>query len=138
MQKAVSAVEHARRVGDASHFAVVPKSLPPGLLLIEPVGDPGEDGVTDVYSYGGLKVVVKYTAVPGKHPCGTQTCIRDTEVGVVTPEAPSLSHAAIWLTGNASSAQQEADVRQFWTKAAWVPTAEAGWFTKLAIEGDIP
>lgn len=138
LQRAASAIDHARRAGDGSHFAVVPKTLPPGLLLMEPVGGPEDDGVTDVYSYGKLKAFLKYTAVPGKHPCGAQTCIRDSAVGVVTAEAPSLRHVSIWLTGGESSAGQKAEVTEFWTRTTWVPTAKAAWFTELAIAGDIP
>ncbi|MBW6435841.1 hypothetical protein KZ829_19045 [Actinoplanes hulinensis] len=137
LQKAAVGIDLARRVGDARHFAVVPERLPPGLVTMEPIGDVMEDGVMDVYSFGDLKAVVKYTAVPGDRPCGEHTCLRDTEVGFVTDEAPSLRHASIWLTGQASSAGQETEVRQFWAKTTWVPTAEAEWFTKLAYEGDV-
>jgi hypothetical protein len=137
LQKSAADIDLARRAGDGSHFAVVPERLPPGLVSMEPRGDVMDDGVTDVYSFGDLKAVVKYTAVPGARPCGEQTCIRDTEVGFVTAEAPSLRHASIWLIGQASSVRQEAEVRQFWAKTTWVPTAKAGWLTKLAYEGDV-
>jgi hypothetical protein len=104
---------------------------------MEPVGDVMDEGVTDVYSFGNLKAVVRYTAVPADRPCGDHTCIRDAKVGFVTDEAPSLEHAAIWLVGKASSAQQETEVRQFWAKTTWAPTAKAGWLTQLAVEGDV-
>jgi len=137
LQKAAAGIDLARRAGDGSHFAVVPERPPPGLVTMEPIGAFMDDGVTDVYSFGDLKAVVKYTAVPGDRPCGEHTCVRDTEVGFVTAEAPSLRHASIWLTGQASSVAQETEVRQFWAKTTWVPTAKAGWFTKLAYEGNV-
>ncbi|SDS70044.1 hypothetical protein SAMN04489716_1396 [Actinoplanes derwentensis] len=137
LQKAAADIDLARRAGDGVHFAVVPERLPPGLVTMEPAVDAYLDGVTDIYSYGDLKALVKYTDVPGRRPCGEHTCVRDTEVGFVTAEAPSLRHASVWLTGQASSAGQESEVRRFWAETRWVPTAEAGWFTKLAYEGDV-
>jgi hypothetical protein len=70
LQKAAADIDLARRAGDGRHFAVVPERLPPGLVTMEPIGDLMDDGVTDVYSIGDLKAVVKYTAVPGDRPCG--------------------------------------------------------------------
>ncbi|WP_221328083.1 hypothetical protein [Actinoplanes sp. L3-i22] len=138
LQRTASEIERQRRTGATTHFAVVPKALPPELVLLAPVEGPDWQGVTDIYSYGELKVVVRYTADPGDHPCGDQTCLRDTKVGVTTAEAPSLTHASIWLTGTAASPEQETRIRQFWTTTTWVPTAGADWFTQAALQGDVP
>jgi hypothetical protein len=137
LQKSAADIDLARRNGDGIHFAVVPERLPPGLVEMWPLKEVPDDGVTDVYSFGHLKAVVKYTDVPGGRPCGEHACVRDTEVGFTTSEAPNLRHASIWLAGQASSVRQEAEVRQFWAETTWVPTVEAGWFTKLAYEGDV-
>lgn len=137
LQRTASEIEHARRIGAPAHFASVPKELPPGLILMEPVELPGDYGVIDVYSYGELKVFVRYSPDLREPPCGTETCVRATKVGFVTDQAPSLEYAAIWLTGKASSPEQEAGVKDFWAKTTWVPTARADWFNKLAMEGDV-
>jgi hypothetical protein len=135
LQKAAWDIDYARRDGYV-HFFMMPKTMPPGLLLLQPIGEVATDGVTDVYSYGQLQAMVRYTVDHGKDPCGRQTCVRDGETGFEDPEAPSLHYMAIWLAGKASSAEQEAQVRRFWTTTTWVPTAEAKWFTKLAWEGN--
>ncbi|MEU8658249.1 hypothetical protein [Actinoplanes philippinensis] len=137
LQKSAADIDLARRAGHGEHFAILPHHLPPGLVAMEPAGDPSYDGVVDIYSYGDLKAVVRYTADPGDRPCGEHTCIRDTEVGVQTREAPSLRHASIWLTGRPSSPAQDTEVRRFWATTTWLPTAETGWFTQLAHEGDV-
>ncbi|GID58880.1 hypothetical protein [Actinoplanes couchii] len=130
-------IDLARQAGKGIHFAVVPEHLPPGLVSMEPADDAVYGGVTDIYSFGTLKAMVKYTATPGDGPCGKQSCVRAAEVGVETAEAPSLHYAGIWLTGQPSSPQQETEVRDFWAGTTWLPTAEADWFTELAHEGDV-
>jgi predicted membrane-bound mannosyltransferase len=135
LQKAAATIELTRRTGEVAHFAVVPKVQPPGLTGMEAFGNTASDGVTDIYSYGRLKVFVRYTADPGPRPCFEHTCLRDGAVGFVTADAPSLAHASIWLTGTPSPPDETA-VRRFWTKTTWVPIAEATWFTDLAIQGE--
>jgi hypothetical protein len=91
LQAAAASIDRDRRVGHVSHFALVPTTLPPGLVQMEAIGDPGDDGVTDVYAYGLLTAIVKFTAIPGQHQCGDQPCVRDSAVTVTTPDAPSLT-----------------------------------------------
>jgi hypothetical protein len=130
LQVDAAAIDWARRTGQVSHFALVPQDLPPGIVRMEPTGALADDGVTDVYSYGAVRAVVKFTAVPGELPCGDQTCVRDEDLSVSTSDAPSLRHVAVWLTGTPS-----AEIQQFWAKTGWVPTAKAQWFTDLATQG---
>lgn len=133
LEVSASAIDLARWNGQVSHFALVPKSMPPGIVRMEPTGAQAEDGVTDVYSYGALNAVVKFTAIPGEHPCGDLPCVRDMHLTVSTADAPSLRHVAVWLTGTRSPDATE--IQQFWATTAWVPTAEAGWFADLAAQG---
>jgi hypothetical protein len=135
LEMAAASIDSVRRIGQVSHFALVPQSMPPGIVRMEPTGGVADDGVTDIYSYGALKAVVKFTAVPGEHPCGDQPCVRDAELTVATPDAPSLRHVAVWLTGTPSP--EATEVQQFWAETGWVPIAEAEWFTDLAMQGAI-
>ena len=127
-------IEEDRRAGQRWHFALVPKELPPGLVRMEAIGDPRDDGVTDVYSYHDLRAFVKFTAAKGAHPCGTAECVRSGSVSVWNPDTPGLTHVAVWLSGTGTAAEA-APLRSFWTKTAWVPISQAGWFTNLAIKG---
>jgi hypothetical protein len=127
-------IDLERRAGHVSHFALVPKTRPPGLARLEAIGGPGDDGVTDTYASGALRAIVKFTALPGAHPCGVQTCVRDSEVGASTPDAPSLEHVAIWLSGDGP---ELVPIKKFWAETAWVPVADAPWFTDLAARGDL-
>ncbi|MEV4342938.1 hypothetical protein AB0J83_00460 [Actinoplanes sp. NPDC049596] len=124
-----AAIDEDRRAGNVAHFALVPKTPPPGLRRMEAVGDPADDGVTDVYSVGGVRAIVKFTAVPGEHPCGELTCIRDGATGVVSPDAPSLTHVSVALTG------EDAQARTFWATTAWMPVGQASWFGELRSPG---
>lgn len=134
LQAAAASIDRDRRVGHVSHFALVPATLPPGLVQMEAIGDPGDDGVTDVYAYGLVKAVVKFTAVQDRRPCGDQPCVRDSALAVTTPDAPSLNHVAVWLTGTPS--RDDPGVRRFWAETTWVPIAKASWFTELAAQGE--
>jgi hypothetical protein len=127
-------IEEDRRAGQRWHFALVPQELPPGLVRMEAIGDPSDVGVTDVYSYRGLRAVVKFTAAPGAHPCGTVECARSGTVSVWNPDTPGLTNVAVWLSG-VGTAAEAAPLRSFWAKTAWVPISQAGWFTDLAING---
>ncbi|GIE78817.1 hypothetical protein Aph02nite_47670 [Actinoplanes philippinensis] len=137
LQRSAADIDLARRAGRGEHFAILRQHLPPGLVAMEPVDGPSDDGVVDIYSYGDLQAVVRYTADPGDRPCGEHTCIRDTEIDVRTREAPSLRHASVWLTGRPSSPAQDTAVRWFRATTTWLPTAKTGWFTQLAYEGDV-
>ncbi|BEL06616.1 hypothetical protein Q0Z83_048070 [Actinoplanes sichuanensis] len=135
LETTAAAIDWERRHGRATHFALVPQNRPPALVRMDPSESLVDGGVTDIYTYDGLKVVVNFTAVPGAHPCGDQPCIRDADFTVRTEDAPSLQHAAVWITGATSPVP--AEIRQFWAKTAWVPIADAQWYIELAEKGSI-
>lgn len=133
LEVSASSIDLARWHGQATHFALVPRTMPPGIVRMEPSTPLADNGVTDIYSYGEMKAVVNFTAVPGARPCGDQPCVRDARLTVETSDAPSLRHVVVWFTGTASP--EAAAIRQFWATTAWVPTAGAGWFADLAARG---
>ncbi|MFI1994476.1 hypothetical protein [Actinoplanes sp. NPDC020271] len=135
LELSVAAIAGARRGGQVTHFALVPSVVPPGVVRVETSVPLADDGVTDLYSYGEMKVVVNFTGVPGAQPCAGQPCVRDGELPVRTGDAPSLGHVAIWVLGS-PSADVEA-VRRFWAGAEFVRVADAAWFAELAAQGDI-
>ncbi|MGX6600633.1 hypothetical protein ACWKSP_00630 [Micromonosporaceae bacterium Da 78-11] len=135
LERAAASIDWARQDGQTSHFALVPQTRPPGVVAMEPYQALADNGVTDVYSYDGFKVVVNFTAVPGVRPCADQPCLRDADFTVRTADAPSLHHAAVWFLGTPPPATPE--IAKFWTTTAWVPIATATWFTDLAIRGEV-
>jgi hypothetical protein len=133
LEVSAASIDLARYNGQVTHFALVPERRPPGIVRMEPTGAQQDGGVTDVYSYGALEAVVNFTGIPGQLPCGDQPCVRDADLTAATSDAPSLRHVAVWLTGPASP--EAAEIREFWARTAWVPTAKATWFTDLAERG---
>jgi hypothetical protein len=134
LQRDAAQIDGERRIGHLAHFAQVPKTLPPGLVGMEPVENPYPDGVYDVYEYDGVKAVVKFTDSIGDNPCGDQTCVRQGALGSTSADATGLTHVAIWLTG--ASAVDKTAIQLFWAKTTWVPIGEATWFTHLAVVGE--
>jgi hypothetical protein len=133
LEVSASTIDLARWNGQATHFALVPRTMPPGIVRMEPSIPLADNGVTDIYSYGDMKAIVNFTAVPSEHRCDDQPCVHDARLTVETADAPSLRHVVVWLTGAASP--EAAAIRQFWAETAWVPTAQAGWFADLAARG---
>ncbi|WP_305783106.1 hypothetical protein [Symbioplanes lichenis] len=130
LELSAAAVDASRRGGQTQHFALVPPEMPPGLVRIDPSAPLADDGVTDVYSYGEVRVFVNFTGVPGARPCGAQPCLRSVDLTVRTPDAPSLRHVAVWLSGASPAAER------FWTATSWVPVDRAAWFAELAEQGE--
>jgi hypothetical protein len=135
LELSVASIAGARRTGQVSHFALVPSAVPPGVVRMDPSVALADDGVTDLYSYGDMKVVVNFTGVPGPQPCAGNPCLRDTGLTVGTDDAPGLRHVAIWVVGPASPDVEA--VKRFWVSASFVRVAAAEWFTELAMQGDI-
>lgn len=135
LELSVASIADARRTGQVSHFALVPAVRPPGVARMDPSVALADNGVTDIYSYGEMKVIVNFTAVPGAQPCAGQPCLRDTDLPVRTSDAPSLRHVAIWLTGPQPVAVES--IKLFWTTTTFAPVADAEWFSDAAAEGDI-
>jgi hypothetical protein len=113
--------------GQWTHFALVPRAEPPGLLGMEGIGDINDTGATDVYRAGSpaVRATVWFTA---KRPpgCEPPACVRS---GRVEPagEAPDHGYVTIQLSAGPATDQE----RAFWEKAEFVPAREAPWFARL-------
>jgi hypothetical protein len=136
-----------RRAGEAQHFALVPKTRPPGLLRMS-VGTNGVDAVVDTYQFGEqwLHALVQLADRPTdtcegiKEGQRSGMCVRDGALTRVAPDAPSLRHVTVYFTGNVSTTPKVGDpetdtARKFWADVEMVPLAEAAWFTELVTRG---
>ncbi|XVV08403.1 hypothetical protein ACQP2X_26530 [Actinoplanes sp. CA-131856] len=123
-------IDFDRRHGEAGHFALVPRTRPPGLLRMG-IGSNGPDAVVDSYQFGEQKLsaLVELASRPTDTCANAEMCVRNDP-----------RHVTVYFTGNVATTPQVGDpetdtARTFWSKAEMVPVSEAAWFTELLARG---
>ncbi|XVU29937.1 hypothetical protein ACQPZJ_23455 [Actinoplanes sp. CA-054009] len=123
-------IDFERRHGEPGHFAVVPRTRPPGLLRMG-IGSNGPDLVVDSYQFGEQKLyaLVELATRPTDTCASADMCVRN-----------DARHVTVYFTGNVATTPRVGDpetdtARTFWSKAEMVPVGEAAWFAELLTRG---
>ncbi|SNY53255.1 hypothetical protein [Paractinoplanes atraurantiacus] len=123
-------IDFDRRHGSPQHFALVPRTRPPGLLSMS-IGSNGPNSVVDSYHFGEQKLgaLVELATRPTDTCATVEMCVRNDD-----------EHVTVYFSGNVATTPRAGDpetdaARAFWSKAEMVPVAEAAWFTELLARG---
>ena len=145
-------VQSWRDFGNPVGFAYVPRTRPPGLVAIGPGNPPDLNGGSHRGSGNGARLdsyvleidgarvqaVVEFAAGPTSTCADTAgmthaVCVRDRQLDD-DPADVGLRHTTVYFTAGSDAALTSAGAgaaRRFWAGVAFVPVAEAGWYTDL-------